>query len=121
MSMSTAQLESLVLDLAAEKLADRVEARLSPAQLADMERAAIDRRIGRLALEEARVRLCCSSIPELRRICRERGIPILYESRKRQFILLRDIEDADARQAAIPAAPSLTVLAREETAHPPAA
>ena len=99
MTMDDSALLSRVIDLAAEKLADRAEARLSPAELAALEERAIQRRIGRLSLEEAVRHLRQLNRACLRDYCARRRIPI-RGTRKQPFILLADIEAADALSAA---------------------
>lgn len=96
-----------VIDLAAEKLADRAEAALTPAQLEALRLRALEKRIGRLTLEEAAKFLACPSRASLLEVCRVRRIPIIRESRKRTFIRLADIEAADARERAVPGSPTV--------------
>ncbi len=103
-----------VIAAAAEKLAERAEARLTPERIAALEARAIERRIGRLTLAEAMPRLGCAKRATLLAVCRARRIPILTESRKRRFILIADIEAADARDKG--AVPGCTALAVEEEA-----
>lgn len=102
LSLSQSQLESLVRDETA-RLLEPILPALAERYVAE--------RCQRLTLEEAMRFLRCTTRGTLLEVCRQRRIPILRESRKRQFILLKDIEAADARQAALLPVP--VVLTRE--------
>lgn len=105
LSLTQEQLHSIVT-----AHVDRV---LTPDLLTRLAAEHTAQRCARLTLDEAMKHLRCPSRAELIRVCAARRIPILRETRKRSFILLRDIEAADARIAALPGATTPTVLARE--------
>jgi hypothetical protein len=94
-----------------EEALERILARELPRErIEEMAAVEIEKRVGLLTLEEARVRLGCSSVAKLRDLCRAMNVPIVALNRKKQFIRTSEIERVLKAKGEVPggAAPTGT-------------
>ena len=95
-TLSSEDLDRIVAERVADALTSEALERIAEKHIAE--------RCARLTLDEAARHLRCPNRVQLLEFCRQHRIPIIEYSQKKKFILLRDLEAADAHRASLPPA-----------------